>query len=147
MQLKIFQMENEDLEQVVRIERSSFRHPWSISSFQGEMRINKYAYYIVAKENADDLVIGYTGTWMIFEEAHITTMAVDPDFRKKGVANFLMKHLLRKFKDRGVTYSFLEVRSSNYPAQKLYEKYGFTIAGRRKNYYCDEDAIIMVGHL
>jgi len=146
LQLVICQMEEDDLEQVIHIEKESFRCPWSLSSFQSEMRVNKYSYYIVAKKKADNLVVGYTGTWILFEEAHITTLAVHPDFRQKGIAAILLEHLLSKFRNVGVTYIFLEVRSSNYSAQKLYEKYSFAIAGKRKRYYDDEDAIIMVKH-
>lgn len=144
MQLLICQMEEEDLEQVIRIEKESFLCPWSLSSFQSEIRVNKYSYYVVAKNKTDNLVVGYTGTWIIFEEAHITTLAVHPDFRQKGIAASLLEHLLSKFRKVGVTYIFLEVRSSNYTAQKLYEKYSFAIAGKRKRYYDDEDAFIMV---
>lgn len=146
MQLVICQMEENDLEQVIRIEKESFLCPWSISSFQSEMHMNKYTYYVVAKNKTDNLVVGYTGTWIIFEEAHITNMAVHPDFRQKGIAASLLEHLLSKFRNARVTYIFLEVRSSNYSAQKLYEKYSFAIAGKRKRYYDDEDAIIMVKH-
>jgi ribosomal-protein-alanine N-acetyltransferase len=137
-------MSVDDLDDVLDIEQSSFSFPWSRSSFYGEIQKNNFAYYIVARPRGEHRVIGYGGLWVVCDEGHITTLAVHPFYRKTGAGSFMLDHLLKKAREKGARRVFLEVRDSNLAARHLYEKFCFKIIGRRKNYYLDEDALIMV---
>ncbi|NJK80209.1 MAG: ribosomal protein S18-alanine N-acetyltransferase [Chloroflexaceae bacterium] len=90
-------------------------------------------------------LVGYAGVWVTLDEAHVTTIAVDPQHRGRGVGELLLNNLIDLSLEMGATALTLEVRESNASAQQLYLKYGFTPSGRRKRYYTDngEDAIIM----
>jgi ribosomal-protein-alanine N-acetyltransferase len=90
-------------------------------------------------------IIGFAGLWLMVDEAHITTIAMHPDFRRAGLGEFLLVNLIDIAYSIGAKWVTLEVRVSNYTAQNLYRKYGFREAGIRHRYYSDnqEDAIIM----
>lgn len=90
-------------------------------------------------------IIGFAGMWQILDEAHVTTIGVHPDFRGHGLGELLFVALIDEAIRRDVGWLTLEVRVSNHTAQRLYEKYGFTVQGRRPRYYSDnnEDAYIM----
>lgn len=139
----IRKMRENDIEQVLDIEKKSFTTPWSKESFTMEIKKNLLAYYIVAE--IDGKIVGYGGFWNIVDEAHITNIAVDPEYRGKGIGNFIVEKLIDVCKERGILRMTLEVRKSNYIAQALYKKYGFEECGIRPRYYSDtnEDAIIM----
>lgn len=141
--LCIRKMKIKDLDKVLEIEKLCFPTPWSRTSFLGELRDNKFAYYIVAEK--DDELIGYGGMWVIINEAHVTNVAVKPGWRGKGVGKFIMLELMKRAKLMGCNSMTLEVRTSNIVAQKLYAKLGFKLRGIRKGYYIDtgEDAYIM----
>jgi len=132
-----------DLEQVLAIENIAFSSPWSRNSFLYELTENKRAVYLTAKEA--DRVVGYTGMWVIFDEGHITNLAVHPDFRRQGIGGRLLDELAIAAKERGVSRLTLEVRLSNTGAQLLYTQKGFVSSGVRRRYYRDnnEDAVIM----
>lgn len=136
-------MELKDVTQVHLVERSSFPAPWSRSIFVSEVTLNDNAIYIVAISN--DRVVGYAGLWVILDEGHITTLAVDPNFRRLGIGRKLMEELTLRSIKRGIVRMTLEVRVSNHKAQRLYEKLGFVPQGIRKEYYLNdkEDALIM----
>jgi ribosomal-protein-alanine N-acetyltransferase len=136
-------MKTEDLDQVIEVEKLSFTNPWSKNSFFLELTTNELAKYIVAK--VDGKVVGYAGMWLIVGEAHVTNVAVHPDFRKKGIGELLMRSLMTLAKESGAKMMTLEVRKSNYIAQNLYTKLGFEPIGIRRGYYTDnrEDAVIM----
>ena len=121
----------EDLDEVMQIEQDSFLFPWSRRSFQGEILNNRFAYYITAKDTKG-LVIGYAGVWILFDEAHITTIAVKPLCRHKGTGSLLLAYLLKKVKEKGAGRVFLEVRDSNLAARRIYERFGFEVIGKRK---------------
>lgn len=136
-------MGSQHLDGVLAIERSSFPTPWSRASFLNELYTNNYAfYYVCLWENK---VVGYAGMWIILDEAHITNIAVHPDFRRCGIGELLLDTLIKEAVKLGAERMTLEVRISNIPAQRLYEKKGFVRSGIRKGYYTDnrEDAIIM----
>ena len=139
----IRRMKVEDLEQVMKIEHSCFPTPWSVSAFQSELKDNDYARYFCLELNGK--VIGYMGLWFILEEGHITNVAILPEYRGKHLGEFLMRSVIDKMVDEGMERMTLEVRLTNYPAQRLYDRLGFVKAGVRKGYYSDnqEDAIIM----
>ncbi|MDB5080790.1 MAG: Ribosomal-protein-alanine N-acetyltransferase [Chloroflexi bacterium] len=90
-------------------------------------------------------LVGYGGLWLMMDEAHITTLGVNPEFRGKGLGEFLLIGLIDVAVALGASWLTLEVRVSNVSAQKLYEKYTFKVSGTRKGYYTDnnEDAYIM----
>ena len=90
-------------------------------------------------------VVGYGGLWLMVDEAHISTIATHPDWRRRGVGELLLLAMIDGAAEIGANVVTLEVRVSNVAAQTLYRKYGFEIAGRRKGYYSDngEDALIM----
>ena len=132
-----------DVDAVQEVERASFAVPWPASAFRHELTQNKNAHYIVAKEG--EHVVGYAGLWLSLDEAHITTFAVLPDFRRRRIGERMLISLFERSERLGAEWLTLEVRASNLPAQRLYEKYGFRTAGVRRRYYSDnnEDAIIM----
>ncbi len=88
---------------------------------------------------------GFAGMWVLLDEAHITTIGVDPAYQGQGLGELLFVALLDEAMQRQATWVTLEVRVSNVTAQSLYRKYGFTVQGRRPHYYSDngEDAFIM----
>ena len=136
-------MRLEDVPRVVEIERESFRTPWPRDAYKHELTENRLAAYIVARADAE--IVGYAGMWVILDEAHITTIAVDPAFRGQHVGERLLVGLIDAALGRGARWMTLEVRQSNATAQTLYKKYGFREIGVRKGYYSDnrEDAIVM----
>lgn len=144
MNINIRRMEKTDVDNVVRLEALSYgEHHWSKESFYNELSNNLAHYYSAFDENNN--LIGYVGCWHIFEEAHITTLSVHPDYRKKGVAQRLLLTIIDGCYQNKIKYITLEVRESNIPAISLYEKNGFKSIGTRKGYYQDnnENALIM----
>lgn len=140
--MHIEMMKLEDVEQVSRLDNICFPTPWSMSAYITEVH-NPSGYYIVAKEA--DRVIGFAGEWVIMDEAHITTIGVDPEFRRRGCAEWMLIILLEEAIKRGANRAILEVRRYNGAAQNLYRKYGFEPMAIRKGYYTNnkEDAIVM----
>jgi ribosomal-protein-alanine N-acetyltransferase len=133
----------DDLRAVHAIERASFSVPWPDDAYRNELLTNRLASYVVAR--AGDVVVGFAGLWVMVDEAHVTTFAVDPGWRRRGVGERLLLALLDIAVTRRAREATLEVRLSNMPARRLYEKYGFRPVGVRPRYYSDngEDALIM----
>lgn len=126
---------------VLAIESVSNGAPWSEASFRREIE-NPQAHYFVAR---DGEVLGFAGFWTLIDEAHITTIAVKPEARGRGIGRSLMHRIFEDAAALGMTCATLEVRIGNAAAIKLYESLGFLNSGVRKNYYPDnrEDAVIM----
>lgn len=143
MKVTFEEMRLEHLSQVVAIEEVSFPTPWSQSSFANELVQNNFAYYIVA--TAVEKVLAFGGMWLILDEAHITNVAVHPDYRKNNIGRALMLEMIRRAILMGAVSMTLEVRPSNSAARRLYASLGFVERGVRKRYYTDtnEDALIM----
>ena len=142
--VKIIRMTNKDVDEVFELEKLIHpEHHWSKNSFYNELANNLALYFII--QNEADKIIAYIGFWLIFEEAHITTLAVHPDYRGLQLAQILLIKMLEECYKNMVKYITLEVRESNYPAISLYEKFLFESIGMRKNYYQDnnENALIM----
>jgi ribosomal-protein-alanine acetyltransferase len=101
------------------------------------------ASYVVVR--VGDAIVGYAGLWLMVDEAHVTTFAIHPDHRRQGLGERLLLALLDIAIERGASEATLEVRLSNLPARRLYEKFGFRPVGIRPRYYTDnnEDALIM----
>ncbi|GGK26747.1 ribosomal-protein-alanine acetyltransferase [Caldalkalibacillus thermarum] len=141
--IQIRLMDLADIKQVLEVEQVSFRTPWTEEAFYNELTNNRFAYYMVAE--TENRVIGYCGVWVIVDEAHITNIAVHPDFRGRKVGERLLRSMMLLARLKGALKITLEVRVSNHVAQNLYRKLGFKITGQRKGYYTDnqEDALIM----
>lgn len=141
-ELILRQMREPDVKRVSELERICFRTPWSYSSLLGELS-NDVAYYVVAE--IDGLIVGYAGVWIMFDEEHMTNIAVDPEFRKKGIARKMILHLMKEGLKKGAERMTLEVRENNHSAQRLYASLDFAFAGIRKHYYTDtgENALIL----
>jgi ribosomal-protein-alanine N-acetyltransferase len=136
-------MREEDIDQVLEIEHESFTTPWSREAFYNELNINKFAVYIVLE--VDKKVVGYCGVWVVIDEAHVTNIAILPEYRGRKLGEALMQNLFDVARTMGAKSMTLEVRVTNYIAQSLYRKFGFQKGGLRKNYYTDnqEDALVM----
>ncbi|MEZ0239958.1 MAG: ribosomal protein S18-alanine N-acetyltransferase [Chloroflexota bacterium] len=132
-----------DLVAVHRIEHASFSSPWPDDAYRSELQTNRLASYLVVR--AADEIVAFGGIWLMVDEAHITTFAVDPAWRRQGIGERLLLALLDVALARRAREATLEVRLSNVGARRLYEKYGFRPVGLRPNYYTDdgEDALIM----
>ena len=137
------QMTEEDIEQILEIEQASFATPWSREAFYNELYQNQFAVYLVLEEKGR--VVGYCGVWIVVDEAHITNVALLPEFRGKGMGEAIMRQLMLVAKGKGAQTMTLEVRVSNDVARSLYRKLGFQEGGLRKNYYTDnqEDGLVM----
>ncbi len=142
-QFSIVPMELTHLDEVLQIEEKSFPTPWSRYAFTCELLDNDFARYFCLMH--DDRIVGYMGLWVILDEAHITNVAIHPDYRNRRLGELLMREVAWRCQTFGIVRMTLEVRVSNYPAQSLYKRLGFVSAGTRKGYYTDtkEDAIIM----
>ena len=133
----------DDVPAVHEIERASFPVPWPDYAFRQEIQTNRLAHYLVVRNG--DQTIGYGGLWLMVDEAHITTFAVLPQWRRHGLGGRLMVELMRLARELGARVMTLEVRLSNRPARALYGRFGFRPVGIRPRYYSDngEDALIM----
>ncbi|MFS8631054.1 MAG: ribosomal protein S18-alanine N-acetyltransferase [Bacillales bacterium] len=136
-------MEEKDIDQIVKIEEECFAVPWSRESFENELRLNRFARYVVLEDR--NKIIGYCGSWVIIDEAHITNIAILPEYRGRKLGEALLKKVMDVARQEGAKRMTLEVRVSNHVAISLYRKLGFQGGGIRKNYYTDnqEDALIM----
>ncbi len=141
--LLIRPMRVDDLVAVQSIERSSFTTPWPAQAYRQEIETNRLAQYLVALMG--DEVVAYGGIWLMVDEAHITTFAVHRRYRRRRIGERLLIALIDLARERRAREATLEVRLSNLPARRLYEKYGFRPVGIRPRYYSDnnEDALIM----
>jgi [ribosomal protein S18]-alanine N-acetyltransferase len=136
-------MRDEDLDQIINIEKLSFTIPWSKEAFYNELHKNQFATYLVIEDG--ESIIGYCGVWIVVDEAHITNIAVLPEYRGRKLGESLLAKVIEMAKEMGAKSMTLEVRVSNIVAQNLYRKFGFENGGIRKGYYTDnqEDALVM----
>ncbi len=156
----------EDVPQVMAIERKSFTLPWSEYTYRHELLDNRNAHYCVArrldgripnkpmsrwerfmkrKREEKAPIVGYGGFWIVIDEAHISTIASDTQWRGQGVGELMLLAMIERGIELGAHEVTLEVRVTNTVAQNLYHKYGFVEVGRRPGYYRDnnEDANLM----
>ncbi len=131
--------------EILVIERRANSLPWSERSFANELE-NPQSLFVVALINGK--VAAYAGVWLCFDEAHVTTVAVSPEWQRRGIGERCVRRLLEQAGERGAACSTLEVRASNEPAIRLYEKLGYLRTAVRKRYYPDnaEDAVVMWLH-
>jgi ribosomal-protein-alanine N-acetyltransferase len=125
------------------IEKQVYPRPWSPSLFIAEMSEPSNRSYIVARLGRD--VVGYAGMICYGDEAHVTTIAVDPERHRRKIGTRLLYELIQTAIDMGARAVSLEVRVSNWGAQRLYTRFGFRPVGVRKGYYQEtgEDALVM----
>ncbi len=145
-EVQLATMRRRHLRSVLRIETQVYPRPWSLSLFLGELTLRATRSYVVARVGGE--VVGYGGVMLTLEDAHVTTLAVDPLWHRRGVGTRLLAHLARVSVERGARNLTLEVRVSNTAAQALYRRFGFCPEGVRRNYYVEtnEDALIMWAH-
>lgn len=146
--LRTRQMRLEDIPVVQAIDRLSFPIPWPSSAFRFELTENKQSLSLVATvidPDGKEVIGGVIVVWLILDEAHIATLSVHPQMRRRGIASCLLTDALLLASRKGASTATLEVRAGNLSAQRLYEKYQFREVGRRPAYYREnnEDALIM----
>ena len=132
-----------DVDALYNLDVRSFSLPWTRDDFEHDLTDNILSIYLLAE--TCDAIIAYAGVWVVIDECHIMTFAVDPGWRRQGVATMIMLQLLARARLAGAKQFTLEVRKSNEAAIGLYEKFGFETIGVRPEYYEDnkEDASIM----
>ena len=138
-------MQSGDLDEVLAIEQTVYSHPWSHANFIDALNNNNPAWVVRA---GDGEILGYYVQMAVVDESHLLTLAVKGSMQRQGLGKLLLAHLLQQAKLMGMVSVMLEVRVSNQAALKLYEAFGFTAIGRRKNYYQinqqqREDALVL----
>lgn len=146
--LRFRRMQPEDVEQVYAIDVLSFSLPWSARSYRYEVTENEASRDWVAEAvdaQGHAQIVGMIVVWVILDEAHVATIAVHPDYRRRGIGRQLLAAALLDALESGVTQSLLEVRRGNLNAQAIYEQFGYEVVGVRRGYYADnhEDALLM----
>jgi ribosomal-protein-alanine N-acetyltransferase len=143
LEVSLVPMRRRHLRSVLRIEAQVYPRPWSLSLFVSELALRTSRAYFVARTEGG--LAGYAGMMFAGDDAHVTTIAVDPDWHRHKIGTRLLLQLCREAVVRGAKHLTLEVRVSNKPAQALYRRFGFRPAGIRKNYYVEtnEDALVM----
>jgi ribosomal-protein-alanine N-acetyltransferase len=137
---RIRRMRKRDLAAVVRLEEGIYPQPWSSTVFAEELSLlNRH--YVVIED--DKRIVGYGGLLLVAEDAHVTTLAIDPTARRRRHGTRLMLALVDAALAAGAKHLTLEVRVSNAGARALYQRFGFAPVGVRKDYYRDEDALVM----
>ena len=136
-------MRRRHLRGVMAIERQAYARPWSPNLFVAEMTESQNRSYLVARIDKD--VVGYAGMICYGDEAHVTNIAVDPMLQGHRIASRLLIDQIRAALELGARAVSLEVRVTNWRAQRLYSRFGFRPVGIRKNYYqeINEYALIM----
>jgi ribosomal-protein-alanine N-acetyltransferase len=131
-----------DLDAIDAIEQHSFKSPWSRDTFRAEL-LREWARVDVARQ--DGRLVAFCNYWLVTTELHILALATHPDYRGRGIARQLLDHVLDVARQTGCSLATLEVRRSNVPAIKLYERAGFkTVHVRARYYQDDEDALVML---
>ena len=133
-----------DIDDILRIESISFTNPWTREMYLSELEHRDVSFFYIARDAVGE-AIGFCSCWLVLDEVHINNLDVLPEHRRSGVASALIEHVLKEGEGRGARRATLEVRRSNEPARKLYEKFGFSVTAVRRGYYTrpDEDALIL----
>ncbi len=143
LEVRIVAMRRRHLRSVLRIEAQVYPRPWSLALFMSELGLRSSRCYVVARVGGS--VVGYAGLMLTGDDAHVTTIAVDPAWHRHKIGTRLLLFMARESLRRGARNLTLEVRVSNEPAQGMYRQFGFKPAGIRKGYYqeTNEDALVM----
>ena len=141
--VQLVPMRRRHLRSVLRIEAQVYPRPWSLPLFMSELNMRNSRAYMVARTEGS--VVGYCGMMFTGDDAHVTTIAVDPAYQRQKIGTRLLLQGARESLERGCRHLTLEVRISNVGAQAMYRRFGLHAAGVRKNYYAEshEDALVM----
>ena len=133
-----------DLDGVLDVDVLSFTRPWTRAMYESEF-LNRDTSRMFVLRTAGRPVAGYCAAWFILDEIHINNIAVRPELRGQGLGSALLTHVLEEGRAVGASRATLEVRRSNDDARRLYERFGFRVAGVRRDYYTDptEDALVL----
>jgi ribosomal-protein-alanine N-acetyltransferase len=132
-----------DLDEIVAIENAAFSNPWTRPMYQRELQNPDVSFLYVLR--LDNGIVGFCSFWLVLDEIHINNLAVRGEYQGQGLGSALLTHVLQAGARRGAERATLEVRRSNAPARRLYERLGFEVAATRPNYYVSppEDALIL----
>lgn len=146
LHVDVLALRRRHLRAVLRIEQQVYPRPWGMSLFLSELALRPLRHYIAARVGR--VLVGYGGIMFAGSDAHVTTIAVDPSWQRRGIGTRLLVGLARAARVGGAEGFTLEVRESNAAAQSLYRAFGFSSAGVRRGYYADsgEDAVVMWAH-
>jgi ribosomal-protein-alanine N-acetyltransferase len=133
----------DQVDEISELQSQTFTSPWSAQSLRWEIANTDVARLYVLR--ADDALIGFCACWVILDELHINSLAIDHAWRRQGFASRLLREVCRDAREGGATQATLEVRRSNTAALALYQRMGFTCEGVRKDYYQTprEDALVL----
>ena len=147
MEYRICDAELCHIPQLEALEHCCFSIPWTAEQLKSQLKDPQHEF--IAAVSGDGHVLGYVGMMYVLDEGYISNVAVDPDFRRQGIADALIDRLVERCLMHGLSFVTLEVRAGNEPAIALYRKHGFDPVGLRKNYYDrpKEDAVLMTKYL
>ncbi len=147
MDCLIEDVQEQQLEQIEKIEKACFSLPWTIDQLRGQLKDTQHEFIAAMDERGR--ILGYVGMMYVLDEGYISNVAVAPEHRRLGIADALISKLMERSACLELSFVTLEVRCSNSAAMALYKKHGFIPVGRRKNYYDfpREDAILMTHFL
>ena len=133
-----------DLDAVIAIEEASFHNPTTRAWYESELQRPDVCFVYVLR-TADAGVAGFCAFWRVVDQIHINNLAIHPNFRGRGLGTLLLEAVLAEASRLGAPHATLEVRRSNEPAKRLYERAGFSTVGVRTSYYTNpiEDALIL----
>ena len=137
MDYLIRNIEEGDLDQILEIEKQTSLHPWSLKTFEGEIKNKNSLNLVLSRENGE--LISYVFCWLYGQELEIQNIATHPAHRRKGYAKILLENTLKTACQKGAIKAFLEVRVSNLNAIELYRQFGFEVRFLRKKYYSDQE--------
>ncbi len=134
----------QQIDEVLSIEEASFTNPWTREMYLADLANRGVSFCFLAQDD-EGRAVGFCSVWRVADEVHINNLAVKPEFRRMGVATALLNYALREAARRGARRATLEVRRSNDAARRLYERFGFAVAGIRRGYYTNpvEDALVL----
>ena len=138
----------QDLDGVLEVEDVSFTNPWTRDMYAWELQ-NRAVCHIYVVRTPECAVAGFCAFWLVFDEIHINNVALRPEYRNQGLGTALLRHVMAEGRQLGAKRATLEVRASNTGARRLYERLGFVVSGKRRNYYTNpvEDALILWAEL
>lgn len=139
--IKITQMNLDDLDLIAPILETDFDDFWNYSILKSELQNNNST--IIIAKNDENQILGFAGIWLAVDTMHITNIVVSKKHRKQGIGKELLKSLINLTINKNINALTLEVRQDNIPAINLYTSFNFKTVGIRKNYYGDNNAIIM----
>ena len=134
-----------EIDAVLAIEQASFTSPWTKEMYLSELENPDVSFFYLAKTADSRVIVGFCSFWRVLDELHINNLAVAPEYRRAQAGTALLTRVLEDGAKMGAVRATLEVRQSNEPAQRLYERFGFTVAGVRRAYYSHpvEDALVL----